>query len=351
MAEFAADIVVPVWNGPVVTRNCLVSLAEHTPGARIILVDNGSDRETERLLQEFAELLDSRALLMRSDQNLGFVTAANRGLARGEAQWLAVVRNTSVVAGDWLAPLIAHGCDHNDAGIMIPRLVDTLPVHGRSAVGVPAETDHGSFAAMLVRRDLFERIGGFDDRLDGGVWCLKDYSRRAWQTGFRTCSVPAGVVAFREETPFGSAGRREEARLRSQTLYRERWGDERSFCLYLPKETGTESFAGQRELLLRGARQGHTFDVILPAGVKKEMGRAFPFPGHENIRWHACPALFPGRWLEREVARLREASPETVFVHGLGCGGVPQAPESIPFAELARQIDVVEQTRYARTSS
>jgi glycosyltransferase involved in cell wall biosynthesis len=351
MTAFDTDIVVPVWNDPVATRNCLVSLAEYSPRARFILVDNGSDRETERLLQEFAEFLDNRALLMRSDQNLGFVQAANRGLTRSDAQWLVLVRNTSVVADNWLAPLVAFGCEHADAGIIVPRLVSILSGHERrfgSGAGIPVETDHGSFAAMLIRRDLFERIGGFDDRLDSGVWCLKDYSRRAWQAGYRTCSVPAGMVAFREATPLGSLSRREEARVRSQSHYLERWGEEISFCVYNPKGTGDAIFSEQWDLLLRGARQGHRFEVILPAGLRKETGKAFPFPGHENVRWHAYPAFFSTRWLDKEVARLRSSAPGTIFVRGRGCEVFPQVPESMSFAELERRIAEAEHACYAQ---
>ncbi len=58
MEKPAIDIIVPVWNRPIETRACLVNLVEHSPAARLILVNNGSDRETECLLEEFAESLD-----------------------------------------------------------------------------------------------------------------------------------------------------------------------------------------------------------------------------------------------------------------------------------------------------
>ncbi|HEY6838536.1 MAG TPA: glycosyltransferase [Geobacteraceae bacterium] len=333
MTDCTVDIVVPVWNDPVETRSCIVNLAAHSPGARLILVDNGSDRETERLLEEMAEVLDDRALLVRSDTNLGFVKAANRGLARGEAPWLAAVRNTSMVSPGWLEPLLDFGRAHADAGILVPRLIAGSGGKVPSNV-VSAEKDHGSFAAMLVRRSLFEAVGGLDAGLDAGIWCLRDYSRRAWQAGFRTVGVASGPVTFREEVLLGSTVRREEMLQRSISLYRERWGEVRRFCLYISKEADFASLCRQREVLLRGARQGHLFDVLLCAKLLKEAVKGGVIPGHENITWQPYPAFFAGGWLRREVARLRSLPDSPVFVRGEGEALFPEAGTSISFAEL-----------------
>src|SRR5512140_3475500 len=100
------DIIIPVWNRPAETRACLVSLVQHSSDSRFILLNNGCDRETECILEEFAEALDDRALLIGSGVNLGFVRAVNRGLARAEAAFAAVVRTSSVVSGGWLGPLV-----------------------------------------------------------------------------------------------------------------------------------------------------------------------------------------------------------------------------------------------------
>ena len=177
MSQFAADIVVPVWNDPIDTRNCLVSLAAHSPQARLILVDNGSDRETERLLEEFADILDQRALLVRSDRNLGFIRAVNRGLDRAEADFITIVRHTSIVGSGWLEPLLEFGRSHRDAGLLIPRLVAGSKGKGAATAGSGGgvrEEDHGSFAALVVRRELYGLIGGLAEEMDAGIWCQKD---------------------------------------------------------------------------------------------------------------------------------------------------------------------------------
>ena len=62
MSSAGTDIIIPVWNMPTETRDCLAALVEHSPDFRLILLDIGSDQPTEQLLQEFADFLDSRAL-------------------------------------------------------------------------------------------------------------------------------------------------------------------------------------------------------------------------------------------------------------------------------------------------
>jgi len=109
------DIIVTVWNRPVETRNCLVNLINHSPAARFILVNNGSDRETERLLEEFAEILDQRAVLLHNIVNQGYVRAVNKGLTHAKAPYVAIVSNTSTVTGCWLESLIGLSRERNEA--------------------------------------------------------------------------------------------------------------------------------------------------------------------------------------------------------------------------------------------
>ncbi|MGE3549028.1 MAG: glycosyltransferase family 2 protein, partial [Geobacter sp.] len=54
------DIIIPVWNQPFETRACLVSILNTADSARLIIINNGCDRDTELLLEEFCEPLGNR---------------------------------------------------------------------------------------------------------------------------------------------------------------------------------------------------------------------------------------------------------------------------------------------------
>lgn len=337
----AVDLIVPVWNRPVETRACLAELARCSPEARLVLVDNGSDRETEQLLQEFAELLDERALLLRTERNQGFVRALNRGLERAEAPLCGVVKTSTLVGEGWLGPLLAVAAAEPDAGLLGPWLD-----RGRSGPGLTREADHGSFAVMLLRRKLYGQIGGFDEELDGDRWCLKDYTRRAWQAGFRTVAVAGVALRCLEETPYGSPIRRQEQARLAADRYAGRWGKERQYCIVLPPGSQTELLVRQGPTLLAAARQGHRLSLLLPARLAREARAAGLLPGHDNIASEGGPRLFPGRWLERRLAALRAENPALTLVAG---GDAAPAPaDAIPFAELERLVAAADRANYGR---
>jgi Glycosyl transferase family 2 len=342
------DIIVPVWNSPVETRSCLVNLVAYSPGSRLILVNNGCDRSTENLLEEFADSLDERALLITSQVNLGFVRAVNRGLARSEGAFVAVVRNTSLVTPGWLDPLLALTEESPMAGVVTPRFVQGAIKNGhrKPSPARMTETSCGDFAAMLVRRKLYELIGGFDEDMDGAEWCLKDFSRRSLKAGFLTCAVSGSVVCRGTDQTFGSLVRRDGNLARSIAAYNGRWGEERSYCIHFPDTADPASVIRSLDVILAGARQGYRFTVIAAPKIHSELARAGWEHRHLNVRLERLPRLFAAGGLKKLTVALRTATPGLVAVAG---GEGPQNPGmegSISFAELERQIRAAGATLY-----
>jgi GT2 family glycosyltransferase len=315
----AIDIIVPVWNRPEETRRCLAKLDEHTPEARFILMDNASERETEILLQDFAEALGDRALLFRNDKIEGFVALVNKGLARAEAPFMALVKNTAMVGKAWLEPMLELAAKRPEAGLIMPRLVakgGAISV-GRKQLPSPAiEKSHADFAAVLILKRLYERIGGFDEGLDGALWCLKDYSRQAWKEGFVTCVVPRVAVHYDEEAPLGSQVRREERLRESVSTYVRRWGREQTYCLDMPADIDPDSMKQEFETLLESARLGHRFTVIAHPKTYRMIVKSRYDLLHENIVVERLPVFFASDAAARIVARLRnDASDIRIIKH------------------------------------
>ena len=333
MADATVDVVVPVWNRPNETRNCIVSLIDSTPGARLILFDIGSERETEKLLQEFADGLDDRALLMRDDSNIGFVRAANRGMERSEAPFIALLRNTTRVCSGWLEPLLKFASAHPEAGILLP-----CQSPGEAGCSGPIEVASASFAAMLISRRLFQEIGAFDEAMDGGEWCLRDYARRACSRGFLTYRVPGPAVSVQEEVQFGSERRRQETLQRTRLLFQERWGEAASYALHVPKGVELDLLGQKLESLLKGARYGHSFSILLPAVLFKSAQQAGLDILHENIRLVPLPRLSGDAGKRRVFERIGAQNPGTVPVTAVDGIAFPWSPSYLSFTELSESI-------------
>jgi glycosyltransferase involved in cell wall biosynthesis len=343
------DIIVSIWNRPIETRNCLINLIDHSPNARFILVDNGSDRDTERMLEEFAEILDHRALLLRNNTNQGYVRAVNRGLAQTEASFIAIIRNTTIVTDGWLEPLISLAGKRSEAGVIIPRLIPgTAGKAGKGGepAALPIEADHGSLAAMLLKKRLYDAIGGIDENLDGGTWCLKDYSRRAYLAGFLTIKSGEGTVCFTDEIPLGSVERRERLVQRSIEHYRNRWGGENSYCVYFPKGTDLNLLRQRVDSFLQGARQGHIFTILTHPPLHNELMRAELHRLHEHIRFVRLPLFFEKRAIEKAMACEDETASFVRAVTGIDGMPFPVALESITFAELEQMIAATQAEKY-----
>jgi len=333
MTDAIIDVVIPVWNRPQETRNCLVNLINHTPTARLIMYDCGSERETERLLQEFADGLEERALLMRDDSNIGFVRAANRGLQRCEAPYLALVRNTTEVSAGWLEPLLSFAASHPDAGLLLPSFAPA----GAESRG-PTEVVSASFAALVISRALYLEIGGFDEGLDGGRWCLKDYTRRACAKGFLTYQVPTPAVTLQEEVPLGSERRRRETVARSKALFKERWGVGGRYVVHVPKGVEPEHLRQKLGWLVKGARHGDLYTVLLPASLFKEALQAHLDSLHENVRLLPLPRL-PGNVGKRRLyQRIVEQQPTSLAVSAIDGIPFPWSDSYLSFTELCERI-------------
>ncbi len=186
-------------------------------GAEVVLFDNSPGDGTAGLV---ARALPSVRVLS-AGRNLGFGAASNRAAAGATTDYLLFLNPDAVLAPGALAALVAHLDAHPEAGLAGPslRFADGRPqpsirrdpgaravLHQYSAfrwLGVfrPAYREYRSPAdpaapevlmgsVLLVRRGLFESLGGFDPRYFM-YYEDADLCRRARERGARLAFVPA----------------------------------------------------------------------------------------------------------------------------------------------------------------
>jgi len=109
-----------------------------------------------------------RAFTITMPGEFAYNAFANRGAAMGSAPWIMVANNDLIFEPGWLAPLL-------DAGN--PVVSPLSPGEGRQD-GLTGNTKgdqigrHFSGWCFAITRDLWERIGGFDE--DFTFWCADD---------------------------------------------------------------------------------------------------------------------------------------------------------------------------------
>ena len=333
------DIIVPVWNSPFETRACLAAILEYSPDARLIIVDNGSSRETELMLEEFSETLGERGLFIKSERNVGIVPAINIGLARSDSDFAVILRPHIQVTRDWLSGLL-DAAQSPQAGIVSPVFSGSdAPQLPKITAGCSLmETFDLSFAALLLKGEMHMLMGGFDEGMDGGEWCLKDYVRRAWSRGYHTSVTSRANLVFGKESQFGSGLRRQQQVSSSKARYLERWGIGRHYCIYFGSSTDACTLSDSMETILEGARQGHRFTLLLHRRQASDFRRLGWNALHTGISLRSLSLLMPQRDLSRQLSALKSADPDIIPVQGAMDSTFPGADKAIPFHEVAAVI-------------
>lgn len=152
---------------------------------RVVIVDNGSDNGTVRVLEDLARESGGKAELIRNGSNLGVGAALNQGCRRAVSLgfgWVLLMDQDSVAAPEMVASLLNAWETHPDretVSIMAPRYEAGEGVEARcySFRGIwPKVRDFGPGVACLepteaitsgslVRTDTFGRIGYFSEEL------------------------------------------------------------------------------------------------------------------------------------------------------------------------------------------
>ena len=314
MTDHPLDIIIPVWNSPVEVRAALASFAADAPLARLVMVNNGSERETEAILHEFAEALDSRALLLSTGRNIGTVAALNLGLSRSTAALVMVTNPYVKMTSGWLDPVLT----------VFDQTIAAGAVCLRSKPGINIEVDSGSFAAMILKRELLLRTAGFDEEMDGALWALRDFVRKATACGYKTLSVCSRQFLVDKPLQLGSQARRLQRATAARQCYIDRWGEPGTYMINCTDSIPGDSIALFRDALLASARQGDRVTVAAASKILKLLAQE-GISSHENISFLPLPRFFADRALARAVERIVSEDAVAMMI---------TADESIPFSSL-----------------
>lgn len=221
LAETAVTVTRPTvtvllvtWNGWSLLERCLDSLeVERAAGLalEIVVVDNASSDGTASALA--GSFPDARYL--RLDDNCGFAVGNNAGLALATGELVFLLNNDTVVERGALVALVDAARRHPEFSVLAPQMlrmsdpsvVDNRGIYldrsghlrqldagARAEPPRPASEIFGaSGGAVLIRREVIERCGLFDESL-GSYLEDGDFACRVRAAGFRTLHVPGSRI-------------------------------------------------------------------------------------------------------------------------------------------------------------
>ncbi len=221
------SVIIVSWNVRELLSACLRSLPLDDPQAEVIVVDSASSDGTAPMVRdEFPAVA-----LIASETNLGYSRGNNLGLQRARGRYLLVFNPDTEIVGDALGAMCAFMDEHPEVGALGPQMMyaDGAPQPTRRRFPTPltaffestwlqsfaprsllshfyaedlpanetVEVDWVVGAALLVRREAYAQVGGFDE----GFFMYSeelDWCRRMKAAGWKVVHFPAARILHHE---------------------------------------------------------------------------------------------------------------------------------------------------------
>jgi len=239
------SIVIPVYNHALVTFTCLQSICETmtTVSYEVVVVDDGSSDDTSAMLNAMKNIR-----VVRNETNRGFIEASNEGARVARGRYLLFLNNDTVVLPNWMDELIRTFELISDAGLVGGKLIypdgrlqeagaivwkngDAMNYGRYDDAEKPEycylrDVDYCSGACLLIKKELFEQLGGFDEAFKPAYCEDADLAFKVKRAGKRVLYQPLAKVVHFEGTSSGTdvlQGAKQHQRINQAKLF-ERWG-------------------------------------------------------------------------------------------------------------------------------
>lgn len=210
-------VVILNFNGKNIILDCLTSVFKSDyPNFEIIVVDNNSTDESF----EKAKLNFSRSHFIKNDENVGFSKGNNIGIRYALekfAEYVFVLNNDTILEKTTISSLVKTAEKKPLAGIISPLILNPnnegvwfaggkiqwrkmKTIHLTKKISdIPYSSEYLSGCAMLIKKDVFKKVGLFDERFFL-YYEDADFSLRSKKAGFDLLIDPTITIQHLEQS-------------------------------------------------------------------------------------------------------------------------------------------------------
>jgi len=221
--EPVVSVIIPIYGKCEYTLQCLISIALNPPSTpfEIIIIDDCSPDNSAEVLQGIDGIC-----LITNTENQGFIRSCNIGAKVASGQYLYFLNNDTEVTSGWLDELIRTFHEFPGTGLAGSKLVypdgtlqeaggiiwqdgsawnfgrnqdPLLPIYNYAR-----EVDYCSGASIMVPKELFEELRGFDEYYLPAYCEDSDLALKIRDKGYRVIYQPLSTVVHYEGITCGS---------------------------------------------------------------------------------------------------------------------------------------------------
>ncbi len=221
-------IIIPTFNNWNYTENCIKSIysAKDNSKFEILVVDNNSTDLTSEKLKFYEKKYDNLKVIS-NNENLGFAKANNIGVKNAKGDFIVFLNNDTIVKDFWLEELV-NKAEYENVGIVGSKLLYPntnqiqhagIVIHDHPNKIFPFHIflnedqnfHHANFiqeyqavtgACLLIKKRLFESVGGFDENFTNGYEDV-DLCFKVGESGYKILYNPLSVVIHYESKTEG----------------------------------------------------------------------------------------------------------------------------------------------------
>lgn len=221
------SIILLVCNKLEFTKRCLESVLSrvHYENYEIIGVDNASNDGTREFMLDLSQKVGNLKYV-RNETNVGFVGGCNVGVEHATGDYVLLLNNDTVVTEGWLESLVDFAEKTSDCGAIGSKLVypdgrlqeaggaifsdgngwnygkGMDPTHPK--FNFVREVDYISGASLMIRRDLWNKIGGLDKLFYPAYFEDSDLCFEVRKHGYKVYYQPHSLVIHYEGATNGT---------------------------------------------------------------------------------------------------------------------------------------------------
>jgi GT2 family glycosyltransferase len=262
------SLIIPTRDGYKILKACVGSILDKTDyqNFEILIIDNQTtDLKTLRYFKHI-QMIDNRVRVLSFNKPFNYSAINNFAVKRCNGEILGFINNdVEVLNKAWLTEMVSHAVRSNVGAVgALLYYPDRTVQHGGVIVGMHGVADHAfkgadpespqddpygmlqsvrsadavTAAVMLVRKDNFDAVGGFDARYLKVAFNDVDLCLKLRQQGLQIIYTPFAKLIHHESKTrrLDVSAQSKQTELYEHAIMKSRWGTDR---LYAQQQVGS----------------------------------------------------------------------------------------------------------------